>query len=201
LVAKSNENLFTSFVAMTVIELEKDFFKQGAPSPKITVACVRNDFGYWGVGVLEDALCFVIGLKQADLSEVMRYTQKRWGVACEAMAESMKADYSRLLEDAILGRTTMLPKLALIGTPFQRAVWRSLLAIPRGETRTYGDIAKELGCDNGARAVGGAVGANSIAVIVPCHRVLGVTGIGGYAWGVPLKQQLLAAEASCSRIV
>lgn len=67
------------------------------------------------------------------------------------------------------------------GTPFQRRVWAALSAIPYGETRTYGALARNLG--SGPRAVGGACGKNPLPLIVPCHRVLASTGLGGYSGG------------------
>ena len=68
--------------------------------------------------------------------------------------------------------------LQLLGTAHQQKVWRALLAIPRGQTRNYGDLARELG--SAAQAVGQACGANPIALIVPCHRVVSKTGLGGF---------------------
>jgi methylated-DNA-[protein]-cysteine S-methyltransferase len=85
--------------------------------------------------------------------------------------------------------------LDLHGTPFQRAVWRSLLAIPGGRTRSYGEIARALDAAAAVRAVGGAVGRNPLSVIVPCHRVVGSDGsMTGYAGGVERKRALLALE-------
>jgi len=69
--------------------------------------------------------------------------------------------------------------LRLAGTPFQRRVWAALMAIPPGQTRTYGDLATELGTS--PRAVGGACRANPCPIVVPCHRVVGATGLGGFA--------------------
>jgi len=87
--------------------------------------------------------------------------------------------------------------LDLQGTPFQRAVWQALLAIPGGETRSYAEIAKALGAATAVRAVGAAVGRNPVSVIVPCHRVLGSDGsLTGYAGGVERKRALLALEHS-----
>ena len=86
------------------------------------------------------------------------------------------------------------PPIKLIGTAFQRRVWHALLEIPYGETTTYGDIARRLGCRS-AQAVGQAVGKNPIAVIVPCHRVVGSDGaLVGYEWGLERKQYLLQLE-------
>lgn len=81
------------------------------------------------------------------------------------------------------------------GTPFQQAVWAELRRIPCGETRTYGDLAARLGQPGGSRAVGGANGANRIAVLIPCHRVIASDGtLGGYAWGLDVKRELLRRE-------
>jgi methylated-DNA-[protein]-cysteine S-methyltransferase len=83
----------------------------------------------------------------------------------------------------------------LAGTPFQRAVWAKLLAIPYGKTRTYGEIAAELGKPRAARAVGTACGANPIPILVPCHRIVaGNGGLGGFGGGVRLKHELLELE-------
>lgn len=83
------------------------------------------------------------------------------------------------------------------GTPFQQAVWRALLAIPRGATTSYGALARQLGKPAAVRAVGAAVGRNPLSVIVPCHRVLGSGGaLTGYAGGLPRKAALLRLEAA-----
>ena len=81
------------------------------------------------------------------------------------------------------------------GTPFQLRVWRALTEIPYGETRTYGDIARAIGAPGAARAVGGANNKNPIAIIVPCHRVIGANGaLTGYAGGLDKKDFLLKLE-------
>ncbi len=80
------------------------------------------------------------------------------------------------------------------GTDFQRRVWQSLLTIFYGQTKTYGQIAEMVGCRS-ARAVGQAIGRNPIALIIPCHRVVGANGnLGGYAYGIDRKKQLLDLE-------
>lgn len=81
------------------------------------------------------------------------------------------------------------------GTPFQQSVWERLRKIPYGETRTYGELAEELGNANASRAVGLANGRNPIGIIIPCHRVIGSTGsLVGYGGGLDRKQRLLAHE-------
>lgn len=88
-------------------------------------------------------------------------------------------------------------ELDLRGTEFQRKVWNELLNIPYGETRTYKEMAKEVGSPRGFRAVGGALNKNPIPIIVPCHRVIGSNGeLTGFAGGVRLKRRLLELEAS-----
>ena len=86
--------------------------------------------------------------------------------------------------------------LAPRGTPFQHAVWEVLAAIPYGETISYGALARRLGRPRAARAVGAANGKNPLAIILPCHRVIGSDGrLTGYAGGLAIKEQLLALEA------
>jgi methylated-DNA-[protein]-cysteine S-methyltransferase len=81
------------------------------------------------------------------------------------------------------------------GTAFQRKVWRALSTIPFGETRSYGEIARQIGADEAMRAVGAACGRNPIAIIVPCHRVIGANGrLTGFAGGLDIKAKLLAGE-------
>ncbi|WP_136248320.1 methylated-DNA--[protein]-cysteine S-methyltransferase [Halomonas borealis] len=82
------------------------------------------------------------------------------------------------------------------GTDFQRRVWQALATIPFGETRCYAEIAEQLGCKGGQRAVGAANGKNPLSIVVPCHRVIGSDGrLTGYAGGIGRKQWLLAHEA------
>lgn len=91
--------------------------------------------------------------------------------------------------------------LDMRGTTFQKAVWRALLAIPFGETRTYGQIAAGLGNPKATRAVGAANGRNPISIIVPCHRVVGSSGkLTGFAGGLETKERLLQLERSGSRL-
>jgi O-6-methylguanine DNA methyltransferase len=90
--------------------------------------------------------------------------------------------------------------LDLHGTPFQIQVWQALFSIPYGETRTYAELARTLGYPNAARAVGAANGANPIAIIVPCHRVIGSNGsLTGYGGGLETKEWLLALERETLR--
>ncbi len=94
-------------------------------------------------------------------------------------------------------RTEFDLPLDLRGTAFQMTVWTALLEIPYGETRSYAEIARIVGRPRAARAVGAANGANPVALVVPCHRVIATGGkLGGYAGGLELKARLLAMEQS-----
>ena len=89
-----------------------------------------------------------------------------------------------------------LTPIMMIGTHFQKRVWFELKEIPSGETRAYSDIAKKMGNSGAVRAVGSANGANQIAIVIPCHRVINTDGrLGGYGGGVARKKWLLEHEA------
>jgi len=87
--------------------------------------------------------------------------------------------------------------LEVRGTPFQQRVWKALRRIPYGETRSYGEIARQVGSPRAARAVGMANHANPVAIVIPCHRVIAAGGaLGGYACGIEFKRRLLDLEAA-----
>ncbi len=89
-----------------------------------------------------------------------------------------------------------LPKIRTVrahGTRFQLKVWQACQRIHPGQTTTYGELAKAVGCRS-AQAVGAALGANPLAVLIPCHRVVSATGAGGFAWGLARKRRWLRAE-------
>lgn len=80
------------------------------------------------------------------------------------------------------------------GTNFQKAVWNEIRKIPRGQTRTYGEIAAAIGRPKAVRAVGSACGANPLPLFIPCHRVVAKNGLGGFGSGLPWKKLLLEME-------
>ena len=123
------------------------------------------------------------------------------GDCCPALLEAR-----RWLDIYFSGkRPDFTPPLHLTGTPFRMDVWRLLLDVPYGETTTYGALAKEVAKQRGvprmaAQAVGGAVGHNPVAIIIPCHRVIGGDGrLVGYASGLDKKTWLLALEGAVFR--
>jgi len=108
---------------------------------------------------------------------------------------SLLSELARQLEDYFQGKRTCfdLP-LSLRGTPFQLSVWQALREIPHGEVVTYGELARRIGRPRAARAVGGAVGANPVPIVIPCHRVVAARGLGGYGPGLHWKERLLRLE-------
>lgn len=109
------------------------------------------------------------------------------------------ADFTALLEQVIAavekpGDSNHIP-IDVQGTAFQEAVWRALRRIPSGETRSYAEIAAAAGNPGAVRAAGSANGANHVSVLIPCHRVIRTDGsLGGYAWGLDIKRELLERE-------
>jgi len=104
----------------------------------------------------------------------------------------------RQIEEYFAGRRKEFAlKLDVGGTAFQRKVWNALLTIPFGETRSYGQIARQIGSPGAVRAVGAANGRNPLSIVAPCHRVVGSTGkLTGFAGGLDVKARLLALEGA-----
>jgi len=127
---------------------------------------------------------------------VQRHAPDTYGVP----DEDGFGEAARQLAEYFAGeRTEFDLELRMAGTPFQRRVWAALREIPFGETESYGELAQRIGEPGGARAVGLANGRNPVAIIVPCHRVIGAGGsLTGYGGGLPRKQFLLDLEARIS---
>jgi AraC family transcriptional regulator of adaptative response/methylated-DNA-[protein]-cysteine methyltransferase len=112
----------------------------------------------------------------------------------DAGRDEFLAPRVRAVAERLRGQGGDVP-VDLIGTAFQKKVWDALMKIPAGETRSYAALAAQLGQPRAARAVASACANNRVAVVVPCHRVIrGDGSLGGYRWGLPLKQQLLQRE-------
>jgi len=128
------------------------------------------------------------------LEELIR--QRHPGVRLESACSptACAAPVAQLAEYARGERQRFELELELGGTDFQRAVWARLSAIPYGEWRTYGQVAAAVGSPGAARAVGGALGANPVPVVLPCHRVLASRGIGGFTGRLEHKRALLLLE-------
>lgn len=121
------------------------------------------------------------------------YGEERSGPILEQAAQQLREYFAGERREFDL---TLEPK----GTDFQISVWKALLAVPYGETRSYGEIAAAIGNPKASRAVGMANNKNPIAIIIPCHRIVGANGsLTGYAGGLDTKRTLLALEAEKSK--
>lgn len=122
------------------------------------------------------------------------------GVRIEEAYAPLRASIGQILEYLEGKRLGFELPLDLRGTPFQREVYAAVARIPYGSTRSYGEIARELGRPQAVRAVGAANAANPLSLVVPCHRVIAADGrLGGYGGGLELKARLLAMEGSHAR--
>jgi O-6-methylguanine DNA methyltransferase len=158
------------------------------------VAYADTPLGRLLVAATDSGLCAVyLGDDDAALLATLHASFPVAGTATGVLAETAASAIA-----AYLRSEAPLPAFPLdpIGTPFQQLVWQALCAIPRGSTRTYGQLAQELGLPTGtARAVGRACASNSLAIVVPCHRALGSDGrLHGFRWGIERKRALLALE-------
>ncbi len=168
-------------------------FAQGGKGEQIGFTTARTPFGWMVVGATARGLCWLaLGSTSAEAESSLRE---------EFPLAELRRDpsLSRLVDMALasvrdssdLGQSQA--QLDLRGTVFQLRVWQALRQIPRGETRSYSQLARELGNPNATRAVARACAMNRVALVVPCHRVVGASGaLTGYRWGVERKRQLLA---------
>jgi len=144
------------------------------------------------IAATEKGLCSV---KIGERAEVLERDLKEEFTGASLEKKSLEELKGRIL--SFLSGETGLSRVPLDirGTVFQRRVWEALRRIPRGETRTYAQIAREVGAPAAVRAVGSACGANPVALAVPCHRAVRTDGgLGGYAWGLQRKAKLLEIE-------
>jgi len=173
-------------------------FAQGGKGEQIRWCSARSPFGWMVVGSTDRGLCWLsLGPTceeaEASLRQEFPAAQLRRDPSLLEMVEVALAsvrDGSDLTKQGALGAG-----LDLRGTVFQLRVWQALRQIPRGETRSYSELAREMGEPNATRAVARACATNRVALIVPCHRVVGADGsLTGYRWGVERKRELLTAE-------
>ena len=130
------------------------------------------------------------------LWEVERLNRVKLEPMIENEANPVLVETAKQLQQYFTGqRNSFDIKLDFKGTEFQKKVWAALLTIPFGESRSYGDIAKQIGHPKAVRAVGAANSKNPISIVTPCHRVIGANGkLTGFAGGLPAKQCLLGIE-------
>jgi AraC family transcriptional regulator of adaptative response/methylated-DNA-[protein]-cysteine methyltransferase len=171
-------------------------FAAGGRGETIGFTTAESRFGWLIVGATERGLCWLaLGGTAAEAETSLRAefpaaTLRR----DESLANMVKAALREVGGEATGDSLPEVP-LDLRGTAFQLRVWQALRGIPRGETRTYSQLARQLGDPKATRAVARACALNRVSLMVPCHRVVGVSGsLTGYRWGVERKRALLNAE-------
>ena len=165
-------------------------WKNGGAGAVIRWAVVETSLGAMLVAATDKGICRL----SFDEDEVE--LRRRFPAA---IIEAGGAALDAIVKGAVeaVERPSHMPTLPLdiAGTAFQQAVWKELQRIPAGETRTYAQIAAAVGRPKAVRAAGSANGANNVAVLIPCHRVIRTDGtLGGYAYGLERKEKLLALE-------
>ncbi|MGP4107734.1 methylated-DNA--[protein]-cysteine S-methyltransferase [Virgibacillus sp. L01] len=158
---------------------------------------IKSDGWSIYLSVTDTGLCF-IGSHNGGFSEMKSWFNTKRPKAHLVEDWNEVSVYAEQLADYLNGeRKNINLPIDLIGTEFQKAVWTELQKVLYGEIKTYTDISKAVGRPNSVRAVGTAVGANPILIVVPCHRVISKSGkLTGYRGGIPMKQKLLSLESS-----
>lgn len=175
-------------------------YQQAGKTISIVYAIAPCPLGYLLVATTGKGICAV---KLGDEADKLEHTLiQEFNQADILRDDHTHKEWIQAIIDFIAGDKTHLDlPLDVRGTAFQKQVWQALQKIPYGETRTYTNIACDIAKPHAVRAVGNACGANAIALIIPCHRVLRSDGsLGGYHWGIERKQKLLVQESErCTR--
>lgn len=153
------------------------------------------------IAATDKGLCFT-GSDGQEVEELVAWAhKKRRGNPIEKNAAQLMP-YKRAFDAFFEGTSKQFDMpLDVVGTPFQMQVWEALQSIPFGGTCCYGDIAQAIQKPNAVRAVGGAIGANPVMIVIPCHRVIGKNGtLTGFRGGLQLKERLLRFEQGESRL-
>ncbi len=173
-------------------------YRAGGAGMEIRWSLVETVLGKALVAATERGICAVELGEDADAleqrlgEEFPRANLQR----VDAGNDDFLAPRLRAVAERLSGRDSDVP-VDLLGTAFQKRVWDALMKIPLGQTRSYAEFAEALGAPKAARAVASACASNRIAVVVPCHRIIrGDGSLGGYRWGLPIKQALLQREQS-----
>jgi AraC family transcriptional regulator of adaptative response/methylated-DNA-[protein]-cysteine methyltransferase len=173
-------------------------YRRGAAGVRIAFTTADSPLGRVLVGATERGIAAVaLGDSDAGLEAALRAEYPRADIERD---DAALAAAVRVVLQAVAGEAPAedLP-LDLQATAFQHRVWRELRRIPRGQTRSYGEIARRIGRPAAARAVARACATNRVALLVPCHRVVpGAGGTGGYRWGAERKRRLLEGEGAAT---
>ncbi|HEU4634577.1 MAG TPA: methylated-DNA--[protein]-cysteine S-methyltransferase, partial [Edaphobacter sp.] len=177
--------------------------RNGAHGLTITYAVADSPLGRMLVAATEKGVCTItFGESDDEVIEVLRQRFPNAELTRETPRNGWLADAIHFIGSQMSESPTAAAfPLDVRATAFQMRVWNALQQIPRGETRSYSQLAAELGSPTATRAVAGACAANPVAIVVPCHRVVGKNGsLTGYRWGTERKRKLLEAEKAVAHL-
>jgi methylated-DNA-[protein]-cysteine S-methyltransferase len=163
---------------------------------QINIQYYKNKYAHFVLGSFENKLC-LLDFKYRKMRTTVDNRLKKGFEAefIEQDDEILKETRKQLNEYFNMERKEFNIPLITVGTNFQKSVWEGLLKIPYGTTLSYLQLAKNIDNEKAVRAVANANGANSIAIIIPCHRIIGTNGeLTGFGGGLPLKKRLLELE-------
>lgn len=195
-----SSRLYDHFVQLEAVTPGE--FKRRGEGVEITYGVHPTPFGEVLVAMTPRGICRMAFVAKSNQKSLLEPLGKQWPYSTlihspEATRYVVDALFKKAAQQPSVGKKPAAMSLHVSGTNFQIAVWRALLTIPDGQLASYSQIAQSLGMPKSSRAVGNAVGANPIALWIPCHRVIQQSGaLGGYRWGIETKQQVQAWEVA-----
>ena len=188
----SGSRLYDHFVQLTAVTPAQ--YKQMGAGLTIFFAIHQTPYGHAFIAITSRGVCSFVFVEQQTQQQLLIALTQEWPLAKFEEEQNQTADVIRrmfLIDCAGDKPLSVLVK----GTNFQIKVWQALLTIPAGKLVSYSAIAQTIGKPKAVRAVGSAIGANPVALLIPCHRVIRQSGeLGGYRWGLIRKHAMLARE-------
>jgi AraC family transcriptional regulator, regulatory protein of adaptative response / methylated-DNA-[protein]-cysteine methyltransferase len=190
----SGSRLYDHFVQLTAVTPSE--YKQQGEGLCISFGIHLTPFGRAFIAVTARGICQFVFIDNQTKPQLLQDLMQVWPLA--ELIEDLK-------KTAVIVERLFSPKMSgdkplsvlVKGTNFQINVWRALLTIPQGELKSYKNIAQQIGKPKATRAVGTAIGANPVAFLIPCHRVVRQSGeLGGYRWGLTRKQAMIVRETT-----
>lgn len=163
---------------------------------RINIQYYKTSIGEMILGSFNNKLCLMDFRYRRMRSSIDRRIKKGLEAEFTEQDDEVLREARRQLDEYLKGKRTVfdIPVL-MVGTDFQKEVWKALMQVPYGKTATYSELAEKINAKESVRAVAGANGANAIAIIIPCHRIIGSNGdLTGYGGGIAVKKRLLNME-------
>jgi len=165
--------------------------------PVVIVKTIKTSYGELNVGSIDEKICLCDwryrNMRQSVDRRIQRGFSATYGEDDSLILDELERQFTEYFSGQ---RKVFELPLVTVGTDFQERVWKALMEIPYGKTETYQELADRIGRKSAVRAVGSANGANAIAIIIPCHRIIGSNNtLGGYGGGLSVKKRLLKLES------